>query len=139
MAPVSLDLQVFDPNLRLVLSAVGLLVAWPLAAVVARRVRTHPAAPFLALWLVGSLLLEGSAPPWDRLLFQAAVGSAGLLALFVCSVLGGDVHSEPRRRRVLAWLVILSAGVLSILNARRGAIHGRRRRGGQRAPRGRLR
>jgi hypothetical protein len=117
VAPVSLDLQVFDPGLRLVLSGVGVLVAWPLAAVVAQRVRTHPAAPFLALWLVGSLLLEGAAPPWDRLLFQAAVGSAGLLALFVCSVLDTDLHSEPRRRRVLAWLVVASAGVLSLLNA----------------------
>jgi len=116
VAPISLDLQVFDPNLRLVLSVVGALVAWPLAVMVARRVRAHPAAPFLALWLIGSLLLEGSAPPWDRLLFQAAVGSAGLLALYVMSVLGADAHSESRRRRVVAWLIVASAGVLSFLN-----------------------
>jgi hypothetical protein len=103
------------PQTKPLLCALGLAVTIPLAVVMARRIRSHPATQPLAAWLVLSLVVEGSAPSSDRLLFAAAVGSAGLLALFISSVLRPRSKERPasRTQRTLARATLLTAGIIS--------------------------
>jgi hypothetical protein len=111
VVPISLDLATMVPQARQVLPVVGLVLAWPLAVVVWRRVGSHPAAGMLGLWTVVSLLVEGSAPSSDRLIFQAAFGSAGLLALLIHRAL--DEVTRTRSRQLLAWTLLVLAGPVS--------------------------
>lgn len=115
LAPVSLDYVSLAPQVKLLLGALGLAVTIPLAWVMARRIRCHPAAPLLVAWLVLALAVEGTAPSSDRLLFVAAVGSAGLLALFVSKTLRQGPGKPPasRTQRALAMAVLLTSGVIS--------------------------
>jgi len=111
LAPVSLDLAMLYRQTLPVVMAVGAasvaLVTWAFG----RRVAGHPAASFLAAWVVLALLPQGGAMPSDRLLFDAAVGSAGLLALAITRTLGG-ASGAGRPLRVGAAVLLLSAGVL---------------------------
>ncbi|MCG6964496.1 MAG: hypothetical protein LJE95_14660 [Acidobacteria bacterium] len=119
LAPVSIDLRLLLPGTAVWLALAGALIAWPVGLFVWRHTRAHPAAPFLAGWLLVSLAVEGSAPPSDRLLMQAAFGSAALIALFIRGMLAGDAgHARARRlERATAWTLVLVTGVLSGLNA----------------------
>jgi len=119
VTPVSIDLRMMLPGVGTWLTMAGALLACPVAFAVWRRTREHPAARFLAAWLVLSLAVEGSAPPSDRLLLQAALGSAGLMALFIQGTLarGATGTGAWRREKALAWALVVVAGVLSGANA----------------------
>jgi hypothetical protein len=110
IAPVSLDLGMIFPAIVVpaCLLALGLVafVAYRMIPALKRR----PEAGVLLAWLGLSLAAEGGAPPSDRLLLSAAIGSAGLLAIFVTSV-RRDLHA-PRRDRILALALVTSAGAL---------------------------
>jgi hypothetical protein len=124
LAPVSIDLRMIAPAAGRVASVAGALLAWPLALLIGRRLGARPAPMFLGLWLLWSLLAEGAAPPSDRLLLQAAFGSAGLLGLLLHQALGrapaGDgehLWSRSRLWRSLAWAIAISAGLLSFVGS----------------------
>ena len=111
VVPVGVDLVYLVPATAIPLCVTAAVVMLIVGRYVWRRVSPHPAALFLAAWIFLSLLLEGSVLSSDRLLFNAAVGSAGLLALFVYASL--SQRTAPRRQRALAWAVIVSAGIFS--------------------------
>lgn len=110
VAPVSVDLVLLAPATRPFAIAAGLVAVVAVARWLWPRVASHPAAPFLAAWLVLGLLPQGGVMPSDRLLFDAAIGSAGLLALGVMRTLRSP--TGRRSARAVAWTLVVSAGVL---------------------------
>lgn len=113
-APVTVDLTVFAPDFAQIQVAIAGALVLPLTIWVARRLRGVPATGFLALWLVLALAAQGGAPPSDRLLFDAACASAGLLALFFMRTLPRAAQRSTRERR-FAWAVALAALPLSAM------------------------
>jgi len=116
VAPIPLDLMLIYPRLTLPACATGAVVAAGLAVMFVRRLRSHAAALYLLGWVVLSLAVEGGAPPSDRLLLSAAIGSAGLVALFVTLTLGrAGTARRPAGRldRGVAWGLLGTTGWLS--------------------------
>ena len=108
--PVPLDLLFTNPGLQLPAALVAAAVVLPLGTFLWRRVRAHPAAGLLALWVAVSLLPQAGAPISDRLLFGASVGSSALLALFVTT---GPPLRPLRAGSLASWLVLAGAGLAS--------------------------
>jgi len=110
LAPVSVYLGMIFPAIVVPACLIGLglvaLVAWRITPVVARR----PEAIVLLAWLGLSLAAEGGSPPSDRLLLSAAIGSSGLLAIFITTVRRDSRAS--RRDRSVALGLVASAGLL---------------------------
>lgn len=111
LAPASLDLMMLHGVGLPAAMAAGVAAVAALGWALGRRMADHPAAPFLAAWAVLALLPQGGVMPSDRLLFDAAVGSAGLLAIGVRRTLGADAGA-PRRARIAARTVLVCGGVL---------------------------
>lgn len=111
VTPFPLDIVGWRTELAPAVGALGLALVAPLAVWTARRVRGHPAAVPLFVWLVATLLVQGAAPASDRLLLGPAVASSGLLALAIARAR----ERGPRRARAVARLLVASAGVASAL------------------------
>lgn len=79
LGPLPLDLVTLFPAVQLGLTALGVLVGWPLAAWIVRRV---PPGERLVpcLWTLLFLVPQAGVAPSDRLLFVPAIGAAALLA-----------------------------------------------------------
>lgn len=117
-APVSLDLQTMKPQLALPIALMAAPLVLMLGLRVARRVGGDPRARFLAAWLALGLLPQGSAPASDRLLLDAAFGSAGILALYLGAVLGRQGRSSTTSpERFGARSLLFCAGPLCALFA----------------------
>ena len=114
LTPVTSDLLLLFPGATWPAVVVAGVVLLPVAIAIWRAVRSHPAAPFLAVWVVCTLLPQAGAPMSDRLLLVPTVGVAGLLGLFVHGTLrrAAAPAASPGRRR-LARLVVTSAILLS--------------------------
>ena len=119
--PYGPDLVVVD-RAQLVPALVAAAVIVPLvAAAVWKRARTSRAAGFLVLVIALELLPQAGTLPSSRLLFGPAVGTAGLLALYL-------VDAWDRRRassigaRALAGFVLLAALPCSALSLLAGGI-----------------
>ncbi|MHC4698582.1 MAG: hypothetical protein ACYTFA_17765, partial [Planctomycetota bacterium] len=119
LGPFSLDLLLFAPQALIPAVIISLAVVIPVARIVWRYVKSHPAAAFLAGWIVLTLVPQGGAPPGDRLLFAPSVASSALLGLFLCSV---QLRSTPsprglkpaaRSARIVAAAILTTAGLLS--------------------------
>jgi hypothetical protein len=117
VSPIGLDALFVEPSLTLptaMLSAALLLAARrPLC----RLLRDRPAAPFLAVWVLLSLLPQAGAPISDRLLMDASVGAAGLLGLALSRA---PRPGPPWRRAVVlvpaaVVLVAVAGQALSLL------------------------
>lgn len=79
LGPLPLDLVTLYPAAQPGLSVLGVLVGWPLAAWILRRVpRGERLIP--GLWTLLFLVPQGGVAPADRLLFVPAIGAAALLA-----------------------------------------------------------
>ena len=115
LAPVPLDLMQAVPSAARVVPWLGLAIVLPIAWVISKPLRGSPTAGFLALWVALGLLPQGGTLASDRLLMEAAVGSAGLLALFVTAVLGAGRDTTARWQRRLAMSLLITAGALSAL------------------------
>jgi hypothetical protein len=103
-------LEVFLSLPRSVLLALSILVGWPLAAAILRRVPRGEARVLLGAWAVLFLLPLGGAPPGDRLLFVPAIGAAGLLAM-AWSAERARWGELSLFRRTGAWVLALSVTV----------------------------
>src|SRR5262249_55751044 len=119
-------LEVFLSIPRSVLLALSVLVGWPLAVAILRRVPRGAARVLLGAWTVLFLLPQGGAPPGDRLLFVPAIGAAGLLAMAWCAERArwGELS---RLRRMGAWALALSVTVgsgLYLLNLNANVLPG---------------
>ena len=117
--PLPFDLLVLSPGALRVAALVSLPLVVALVGWVGGRLRGHPSLVPLAAFAVLALLPEGGALPGERLLFAAAIGSSGILALFL-ERLGAERRGRLERglaRGLLlslivgsgAWLVVLSA------------------------------
>jgi hypothetical protein len=117
VGPFSVDLFSFVPHGTLICVILFFALIVPFGWFLWRQVKSHPAAGFLAAWILITIVLQAGAPPSDRLLFAASVGSSGLLALFVCAT-AFPRQAAPRRRgrRTLGLAVFFSAGVASALS-----------------------
>lgn len=117
VGPFSVDAIIFVPHGGLICVIVFFALIVPFAWFLWRQVRAHPGAGFLAAWTLITVVPQGGAPPSDRLLFAASVGSSGLLALFVCAtVFPGQTAPRRRGRRMLGFVIFFSAGVASALS-----------------------
>lgn len=85
--------------------------------IIFRTIRVTRLSLFFAGWAVLTLLPEAGADLFDRLFFGAAVGTAGLLGLFIDRVMPIRQRWSERRyaRVVLACLFVVSGVPLSIL------------------------
>lgn len=117
--PFPLDVIVAFPAVKAAVTVVGLAFGIPLALWIASRVRTHRAAPWLGLWVLLFVLVQGAAPPQDRLLFAPAVGAAGILALFFqASERSPSGSSAVRGATRALWLsVVFGSGLYLTLQA----------------------
>lgn len=112
VSPFTTDVFLLYPQLAVPALILALLVVTPLAVIVARSIRAHPAATVLGAWVLVTMLPQASAPLSDRLLFVSTIGVAGLLGLFVDRVLVTRI-SGGRGTRVIAALVLVSTVLLS--------------------------
>ena len=110
LTPLSADLPFLAPDSTPLVVGLGVLAG--IAGIVWGSKRLPDNAPFrfLLLWSVLTLAPQAGAPPSDRLLLIPMVALAPLLAVILAEGLrrGG-------RERTLARIVVVSAGVLSML------------------------
>lgn len=85
-APFPVDAAGMVPAARWPMVAVGALLGVPLAIWIGREVARRPGAPLLAAWTAAFLAPQAATVPSDRLLFEASVGSCGLLGLFLAGL-----------------------------------------------------
>jgi hypothetical protein len=78
------------------------------------KVKGFPSTWFWIAWIVVTLLPQGSPPTSDRLLFQASIGAAALLGLFLTTVwMRRAAESIPRSRKFLPALIAVGVFVVS--------------------------
>ncbi len=113
--PFPLDALMFFPSALVPAAVAGALVLVPLARAVWRHTRKQRAGPLLAAWVLCALLPQTLAPPSERLLFEPAVASSGLLAMLLHSLVG-DVRRDPAARgaRLAARSLFALAGIGSL-------------------------
>jgi hypothetical protein len=82
--------------------------------VVWKHAKPFPWAYLFAAWILLTIIPQAGAPISERMLFAPTVGSSALLALFLSAALSGN-PARPRSRlpRILAYVVLLTAGLLS--------------------------
>lgn len=112
--PAPPDLVFLAPQTTVPLVVASVVAVVPLGIWMFRRLRGDRVAAFLVVWTILSMGPEAGAPTSDRLLVTASIGGAGLLALLVTRVLAADSGAR-RAERVLAWTVVVFAGVLEAL------------------------
>lgn len=116
ISPLPLDPLFFIPRIVVPGIVLGACIVPVFVWHVWPRIRNLPGAGFLLAWSVLTLLPSAFALLSGRLMLGPAVGSSGLLALYVTSVWSGaPAGSAIRLGRVLSLLVFLSAGPLSAL------------------------
>ena len=94
----SLHPELLWPSIALCIVVLAAALPW-----LARRLAGQPAVGFLGLWVAALLLPQAAAPPDERLLFAASVGSAALLALAIRSARS----SRARSTRVVGLVLLL--------------------------------
>lgn len=114
--PLSIDPLAMHGRFAPHAAVLGALVAIPLAAAVWRRVRGHRAAGLLALWALAALAPQTVAPPSDRLWFESAVATSGLLGLFAAaSTARGSSRGARRLGRAVLALGVGASAPMSLL------------------------
>ena len=108
------DLLSLIPRLVLPAALLCIVPGVLLARAVWKAVRGVPLAWFWVVWIVVTVLPQGSPPISDRLLFGASIGAAALLGLFLAAVWRRiAARPLPRPSRFIRSLVIYGVFVVS--------------------------